>query len=218
VSLLQYLASQTAKLEQLELLLNHGLDPRAVTEDVDYTPLEIAACKENTKAFDLLAPHYEESIKKKIAQLFIWGLTDKAPSAAFMLLFESVPLAEVNNCTIFESNLLQALAYEGKTPHVAFLLEQGVDPEVCKETSKRPMHLAWLNDHVGTMTELAKYGVEPDSEVRGSSDWQFVEKEQERRWQKEMLSLMQKQQKEMENQTKLLKLIAKASGAEVEED
>ena len=33
-----------------------------------------------------------------------------------------------------------------------------------------------------------------------------------------MLSLMQKQQKEMENQTKLLKLIAKASGAEVEED
>ena len=57
-----------------------------------------------------------------------------------------------------------------------------VDPEVCKETSKRPMHLAWLNDHVGTMTELAKYGVEPDSEVRGSSDWQFVEKEQERRW------------------------------------
>merc|ERR1712032_73172 len=218
VSLLQYLASQTAKLEQLELLLNHGLDPRAVTEDIDYTPLEIAACKENTKAFDLLAPHYEESIKKKIAQLFIWGLTDKAPSAAFMLLFESVPLAEVNNCTIFESNLLQALAYEGKTPHVAFLLEQGVDPEVCKETSKRPMHLAWLNDHVGTMTELAKYGVEPDSEVRGSSDWQFVEKEQERRWQKEMLSLMQKQQKEMENQTKLLKLIAKASGAEVEED
>merc|ERR1712032_1508266 len=167
VSLLQYLASQTAKLEQLELLLNHGLDPRAVTEDVDYTPLEIAACKENTKAFDLLAPHYEESIKKKIAQLFIWGLTDKAPSAAFMLLFESVPLAEVNNCTIFESNLLQALSYEGKTPHVAFLLEQGVDPEVCKETSKRPMHLAWLNDHVGTMTELAKYGVEPDSEVRG---------------------------------------------------
>ena len=33
-----------------------------------------------------------------------------------------------------------------------------------------------------------------------------------------MLRLMQKQQKEMENQTKLLKLIAKASGAEVEED
>merc|ERR1719177_127179 len=94
VSLVQYLASQTAKFEQLELLLNHGLDPRAVTEDIDYTPLEIAACKENTKAFDLLAPHYEESIKKKIAQLFIWGLTDKAPSAAFMLLFESVPLAE----------------------------------------------------------------------------------------------------------------------------
>jgi len=32
-----------------------------------------------------------------------------------------------------------------------------------------------------------------------------------------MLSLMQKQRKEMANQTKLLKLIAKASGAEVED-
>ena len=43
------------------------------------------------------------------------------------------------------------------------------------------MYLAWRNDHVGAMSELAKY-TEPDSEVRSSSDWQFVEKEQERRW------------------------------------
>ena len=60
-----------------------------------YTPLEIAAINENTEAFDLLAPHYEENTKKKIAQLMIWGLTDDVPSAEFKLLFESVPLAEV---------------------------------------------------------------------------------------------------------------------------
>ena len=61
-----------------------------------YTPLEIAAINENTEGFDLLAPHYEENTKKKIAQLVIWGLTDSVPSAAFKLLFEAVPLAEVD--------------------------------------------------------------------------------------------------------------------------
>ena len=71
------------------------LDPKAVTDDIAHTPLEIAASNKNTKAFDLLAAHYEENIKKQIAQLLLWGLTDKAPSAAFMLLFELVPLAEV---------------------------------------------------------------------------------------------------------------------------
>jgi len=213
-TLLQYLASQTGKLEQLELLLNHGLDPKAVTEDIAHTPLEIAASNENTKAFDLLAPQYEDNTKKNLAQLLIWGLTDKTPSAAFKLLFESVPLAEVNSCTIMDSNLLQALAYEGRTAHVAFLLEQGVDPDGNNE--KSAMHLAWLNDHVGTMTELAKY-TEADPQVRTSSVWLLVEREQERRWQKDVLLLLQNQQKEMEKQSRLLKIIAKASGAEVED-
>ena len=31
----------------------------------------------------------------------------------------------MNSCTILESSLLETLAYEGKTAHVAFLLEQG---------------------------------------------------------------------------------------------
>ena len=79
------------------------LDSKATTEEVGYTPLEIAAINENTEAFDLLAPHYEENTKKKIAQLMIWGLkSDSVPSAEFKLLFESVPLAEVglNNLNI----------------------------------------------------------------------------------------------------------------------
>ena len=55
-----------------------------------------------------------------------------------------------------------------------------VDPDVSKEKSKRPMYLAWRNDHVGAMTELAKY-TEPDEEVQSSSVWELVEKRQERR-------------------------------------
>ena len=42
------------------------------------------------------------------------------------------------------------------------------------------MHLAWQKDHVGTMTELAKY-TEADLDVRTSSVWLLVEREQERR-------------------------------------
>ena len=71
------------------------VNPSAVTEDITETPLEIAATNVNTKAFDLLAPHCEENTRKKISQLMIWALTQEAPSAAFMSLFESVPLAEV---------------------------------------------------------------------------------------------------------------------------
>ena len=71
------------------------VDPRATTDEVSFTPLEIAAINGNTEAFDLLAPHYEDNAKKKITQLIIWGLTDSVPSAEFIQLFKSVPLAEV---------------------------------------------------------------------------------------------------------------------------
>ena len=112
----------------------------AVTEEVADTPLEIVAFSGNLKAFDLIAPHYEDNIKKQIAQLLIWALTDKTPSAAFMLLFESVPMAEVqcfmilkvirqgpqvNSGSMLGYNLLQILALQGNTSHLAFLLEQG---------------------------------------------------------------------------------------------
>ena len=76
-----------------------------------YTPLEIAAINENTEGFDLLAPHYEDNAKKKIAQLVIWGLTDSVPSAAFKLLFEEVPLAEVG-VFVVENTLLKQIHFQ----------------------------------------------------------------------------------------------------------
>ena len=79
-------------------LLFLRVDLSTATEEVSETPLEIAASNKNVKAFDLLAPHYEENDRKKIAQLMIWALTDKAPCPAFMQLFESIPLAEVTLC------------------------------------------------------------------------------------------------------------------------
>ena len=99
------------------------------------------------------------------------------------------------------------------------------------------MNLAWLKDHVRTMAELAKY-TEPDEEVKSSSVWELVEKEQNRRcegfawirfwnilyfyhylayslhfnifelmwifpnWQREVLGLLKKQQKQIDEQEK----------------
>ena len=90
-------------------LLLLRVDLSTVTEEVTETPLEIAATNKNVKAFNLLAPHYEENDRKKIAQLMIWALTDKAPSPAFMLLFESIPLAEVTLCHTAFENLMRTL-------------------------------------------------------------------------------------------------------------
>ena len=52
-----------------------------------------------------------------------------------------------------------------------------IDPE---SKGRNTIKLAWVKDHVGTMAELAKY-TEPDPEVRTSSVWLLVEREQERR-------------------------------------
>ena len=93
-------------------LLLLRVDLSTVTEEVTETPLEIAASNKNVKAFDHLAPHYEENDRKKIAQLMIWALTDKAPSPAFMLLFESIPLAEVTLCHTAFENLMRTLPIE----------------------------------------------------------------------------------------------------------
>jgi len=137
--------------------------------------------------------------------------------------------------------LLSILAVKDKTSHVAFLLEQGVDPDTKAAPGEQsPMRLIinqdCASDYVETLAELAKY-TEPDEEVQSSSVWELVEKRQERRWRKEGTCLLQKQQKQideqqkqidelekqnqeqqkqLENQSRLLKLIAKATGIEVE--
>jgi len=51
VTFMQFLAYETRMFfnysEELQLLINHGLDPRAVTEEVGYTSLEIAAIRKH---------------------------------------------------------------------------------------------------------------------------------------------------------------------------
>jgi ankyrin repeat protein len=177
----------------LSLLLEHGLDPLAVSEDVPYSALEIAASDENTtEAFNKLAAFCQKSHKKTVCQLLAWTWKEKQPSDEFKELLSSIPATEVGSQTIIKNNLLQYLASNGKTPYVLLLLQHGVDPEaVTEEDSDTALHCAWQNDHVATMGVLAEVA-DASQEMRTSEIWPMVEKEQERRWQREVVAKLDK--------------------------
>ena len=59
------------------------------------TALEIAAMNRNEPAFNLLAPHCDDDLKKKMAQLVLIGLAEKTPSDEFKTLLSSIPMHKV---------------------------------------------------------------------------------------------------------------------------
>merc|ERR550517_2411013 len=228
----QYLATKREKTDMLKIFLELGFDPNGVTESNTCTAMEIAAMTGNASSFNLLAPHCKDELKKNLARMVLLALRDKAPSEEFKTLFASIPLAEVNRGTVQGASLLQILAGKGKTAYVAFLVEQGyllpfgisssvysftnprLDPEaVTKDEphwgSQPALWHAWLYDRVSTMAELAKH-TEPSMEIRNSSVWGHVEKERERGWQMEMMTLLHQQ-------NKLLQHLVKTSGVDPNE-
>ena len=75
-----------------------SLDPNSVVEDESEarcTALEIAAMNRNEPAFNLLAPHCDDDLKKKMARLDLLGLAEKTPSDEFKSLFSSIPMHKV---------------------------------------------------------------------------------------------------------------------------
>ena len=93
--------------------------------------------------------------------------------------------------------ICEIFSMKGKTPFVTYLLEQGYkvlslrsnnffnlmitsrfNPGATTKAEPKPaMYHAWLYNNISTMAELAKY-TEPDEEVKSSSVWELVEKEQ----------------------------------------
>ena len=79
-------------------LLFTSLDPNSVVEyegEASCTALEIAAMNKNEPAFNLLAPHCDDELKKKMAKLVLIGLAEKTPSDEFKTLFSSIPMHKV---------------------------------------------------------------------------------------------------------------------------
>ena len=79
-------------------LLFPSLDPNSVVEyesEASCNALEIAAMNRNEPAFNLLAPHCDDELKKKMARLVLIGLAEKTPSDEFKTLFSSIPMHKV---------------------------------------------------------------------------------------------------------------------------
>merc|ERR1712130_414870 len=192
MNFLQLLATKTSEMNLgiLQLLLDHGLNPMSSTEEVPYSALEIAASVgDTTEAFNKLATHCdcEESHKKSVCQLLAWSWKENQPGDNFSQLLSTIPATEVGRVTIREKNLLQYLASNGKTPFVLLLLQHGVDPDaVTEEDSETALYKAWQNDHIATMGVLAEVA-DASLEMRTSNTWALMEKEQERRWQREVM-------------------------------
>ena len=79
-------------------LLFTSLDPNSVVEyesEASCNALEIAAMNRNEPAFNLLAPHCDDELKKKMAKLVLIGLAEKTPSDEFKTLLSSIPMHKV---------------------------------------------------------------------------------------------------------------------------
>jgi len=214
-TLLQALATKTSEINLglLELLLEHGLDPLAVCEEVPYSALEIAASNEKTsEAFNKLAAHSEGSHKKTVCQLLAWAWKENTPSDKFKELLCSIPATEVGSQTILKNNLLQYLASNGKTPYVHLLLQHGVDPEsVTEEDTDTALYCAWQNDHVATMGVLAEVA-DASLEIRTSKIWPLVEKEQEKRWQREVMAKLNEMARRQDKLASVVNMVAMKVG------
>jgi len=220
VKLLQLLASKTSEMNLglLELLLDHGLDPMAASEGVPYSALEIAASNGKTsEAFAKLAAHAEESHKKTVCQLLACSWKENQPSDKFKELLSTIPTTEVDSQTIQKNNLLQYLSSYGKTPYVLLLLQDGVNPEaVTEEDSDTALYCAWQNDHIATMGVLAEVA-DASLEMRTSKTWALVEKEQERRWQREVISKLDKLTSRQDKLASVVNMVARKVGLVIPE-
>ena len=100
--------------------------------------------------------------------------------------------------------------FSASVPHFTLHIILRLDPEVITQDEPHPaIWHAWEYENVATMAELVKY-TEPSIEIRNSPVWAHVEKERERRWQKEMIGLLKQQ-------NKILTHVAKSSGVDPNE-
>jgi len=93
--------------------------------------------------------------------------------------------------------LLQIFARKGKAAHIAFLVEQGLDPEATTEDEPLPaIYYAWLHQNVSTLGELLKHTQwHPSNQIRNTEVWSCAIKESERSWQSEITTLVKEQNK-----------------------
>jgi len=144
-TLLQDAVSE-GKRAHVQAILEHGVDPAAVTGDQHDSPTEIAINKEDLAVLKILANFTEVPNKIKHKQLRIMLDREKkgSPSTEFCNLLHSVPADELPDLALAwgESTLVQIAARDGMKDHLPLLLSHGLDP-VAKSADSSFSALDW---------------------------------------------------------------------------
>merc|ERR1719430_3064384 len=229
LNMLQFAAAK-GKTELLQLLMDHGLDPEAHSEDSP-TALELAADDGHAETFALLASKLEiDSDWFKLAQVLVWAMSGDGlnhyhnwkPSDQFKELLGSIPAEQVSKESICGSTLLQNSAWGGNRSAVALLLQHGADPTATTvKNPKLPEHCAYDHDHVGVLVELSKVKeLNPEilSSSLGALVRELVQKEEKREWRRKVLEQQQEVVGMLKQQNQLISLLSRnSSEAEKEE-
>jgi len=122
------------KTDFIRLLLEHGVDPTVRTDNVENTPVQLAAERGSIELLTLfaeLAPN-PASMKIKLLKLIIESDGQQDASLdAFKQQLESLSASEVDQIDISgDGNLLHFAVIKDLKEHVRILLEHGCDPKV----------------------------------------------------------------------------------------
>merc|ERR1719239_2132298 len=122
-----------SKTDFIRLLLEHGVDPTIRTDNVENTPVQLAAERDSVEILTLFAELAQNpaSMKIKLLKLIIESDGQQDASLdAFKQQLESLSASEVDQIDIGgDGNLLHFAVIKDLKEHVRILLEHGCDPK-----------------------------------------------------------------------------------------
>merc|ERR1719234_2289054 len=141
-------AIQSNKQDFVRILLEYGVDPTAISDVKQATPLDIALELEDLEVLHILSKFMEMPDYVKLIQLALLVNSDKADESneEFHRILHSLPVDMVSTTRPRQcgrGTILQDGVQNGKLDIVRDLLEFGVDPTaVCKENRGTPLKLS----------------------------------------------------------------------------
>merc|ERR1719209_289683 len=154
------------KRDFIRILLELGIDPTAVCEGKQETPMEIAATRRLSGVLKILEEFTEITDKVKLIQMSVLMNSDKPKRSkeTFQKILESLTVDLVSTSSIGEEGtLLQKAVSEGTKDFAKILLEFGVDPTaVCEGKTETPMDIAAEGGREEMISLMAEFTEMPD--------------------------------------------------------
>lgn len=191
------IAAMTANEEAFKLLAPHCKeDSKKKLANLVLVGLREKTPSNEFKTLFTSIPSSELGIGKESLEEAVLACTDPDQLPAKGLINSKGSHYKQGQC-VQGANLLQIFARKGKAAHIAFLVEQGLDPEATTEDEPLPaIYYAWLHQNVFTLAELMKHTQwHPSNQIRNTEVWSCAIKESERSWQSEITTLVREQNK-----------------------